>query len=130
MVKPPLHSTGAPPEESEESAVPVRSGLTVAPEGTARQGASADPAVPAVPASRGRRIHLCRRRALWVPTWAGWFMIFLVVGGTLAFFVLRIHPFLAVTEDVKTDTLIVEGWLCDDAEGSSPSAVPSGWGDS
>jgi hypothetical protein len=62
---------------------------------------------------------LFRKRAVWLPTWRGWILLALSFGGLLSFVVRHIHPFLAVTQTVSANVLIVGGWLPDDALKSS-----------
>lgn len=58
-----------------------------------------------------RFFGLLRRKEKWVLSWRGRF----VVWGTLAIFaiifILKIHSFLAVTERVDTQYLVIEGWV-------------------
>jgi uncharacterized SAM-binding protein YcdF (DUF218 family) len=51
------------------------------------------------------------RKERWGPSWRGWVVIF--VGASLAFyiFLFRIYPFLAVTDRVDANVLVVEGWV-------------------
>jgi hypothetical protein len=51
------------------------------------------------------------RKERWAPSWRGWVVI--LVGALLAFYVslLRVYPFLAVTQRVNTSVLVVEGWI-------------------
>ena len=70
--------------------------------------------------SRLRRIgtmlenwKLVRQRAGRVPTWRGWLLSLLMVAVAATGAVRMVHPFLAVTERVSTDVLVVEGWVPD-----------------
>ncbi len=56
---------------------------------------------------------LLRRRESWRPTWRGWLALALGLGVLTFLFILRIHPFLAVTEPVTGGLLVVEGWAPD-----------------
>jgi uncharacterized SAM-binding protein YcdF (DUF218 family) len=51
------------------------------------------------------------RKERWGLSWLGWLIA--VAGTTIAFFVVLfgIYPFLAVTDRVNTDVLVVEGWV-------------------
>jgi hypothetical protein len=51
----------------------------------------------------------CRQR--WSFSWKGWLLV--CAGGVVLTILLlhSVHPFLAVTERVETDTLVVEGWM-------------------
>jgi hypothetical protein len=65
----------------------------------------------AVPRSDLRFGGLITRRERWGLSWRGWLwmvLLCLVAGCSL---VLVVHPFLAVTHRVKTDVLVVEGWI-------------------
>jgi len=67
------------------------------------------PALPEKP--KHRFFGLLKRKEKWVLSWRGR----LVVWGGLAVlgvvFILKVHPFLAVTERVDTQYLVVEGWV-------------------
>jgi hypothetical protein len=58
---------------------------------------------------------LFHRRSLWVPTCRGWLLVLLVVGGVTVGFGRAVYPFLALTEPVRGDALVIEGWLSDSA---------------
>lgn len=51
------------------------------------------------------------RKERWGLSWRGWLLITLVALMTMYVAVLNVYPFLAVTHRVKTDTLVVEGWI-------------------
>jgi hypothetical protein len=54
---------------------------------------------------------ILRRKECWVISTRGWFLfatLFLAVSSALIF---TIHSFLAVTDRVPTETLVVEGWI-------------------
>jgi hypothetical protein len=57
------------------------------------------------------RWGLVVRRTRWSLTWRGRALLVLLVTGLTAFIVLRIHPFLAVTQEVESRMLVVEGWI-------------------
>ena len=56
---------------------------------------------------------LLRRRDCLVPTWRGLLLFALLVAGLVALTMSKIHPFLAVTEPVSANILVVEGWVPD-----------------
>jgi DUF218 domain len=51
------------------------------------------------------------RKERWSLSWRGWLIV--LAGIILAFsaFLLRVYPFLAVTDRVDTNVLVVEGWI-------------------
>ena len=60
---------------------------------------------------------MAQRRPCWVPTLRGW-VVLLAFCASLAVFAVRgIFSFLAVTQPVESDMLVVEGWLPDYALG-------------
>jgi len=59
------------------------------------------------------RLGLIKRRNVWLPTWHGWILVFLVVAAVLITGMYRIHAFLAVNQPVNSDVMVVEGWLPD-----------------
>lgn len=54
---------------------------------------------------------LADRRLRWSLSWKGWAATFLAVLGAAILVLRGIHPFLAVTDRVETNTMVVEGWL-------------------
>lgn len=62
-------------------------------------------------AGRHRRFGFFERKERWSLTGGGWALGVGLVVCLLLLVVLRIHPFLAVTERTKADVLVVEGWL-------------------
>lgn len=58
-------------------------------------------------------MRLVRKRTLWLPTWQGSVAILMVLALLLFFFITRIHSFLAKTERVNAEILVVEGWIPD-----------------
>jgi hypothetical protein len=50
------------------------------------------------------------RRERWSLTWGARFLILGVLAGAIMFLVLEAHPFLAPTERVPADILVIEGW--------------------
>ena len=59
------------------------------------------------------RLGLIKRKNVWLPTWRGWVLVFLVVAAALITGMYRIHAFLAVNQPVSSDVMVVEGWLPD-----------------
>lgn len=56
---------------------------------------------------------LLRRRECLLPTWQG-FLLFLLIGaGSILLFAMNVQSFLALTEPVSADVLVVEGWTPD-----------------
>jgi len=61
-----------------------------------------------------QRPHLFLRPAvLPVPTWRTWLILFLLCACGVSILLFCVHPFLAVTDPVGGDILVVEGWLPD-----------------
>lgn len=54
---------------------------------------------------------LANRRERWGLSWKGWIMMGLLIIGLATLFTHRLYPFLAVTDRVDTDALVVEGWV-------------------
>jgi len=73
---------------------------------------TADPH-PQASASGQRKVFggLLVRRERWSLSWRGRFVVLCVVVALAAAVVLGIHPFLAVTNPVHSDYLVVEGWI-------------------
>jgi hypothetical protein len=61
--------------------------------------------------TRRRGFGFFQRKERWSLTGRSWALAFGLVVCLLLLVVLRIHPFLAVTERTKADVLVVEGWL-------------------
>ena len=58
-------------------------------------------------------LRLTQKRNCWVPTWRGWVLLLVVTGG-LAFLGFKaVFPFLAVQDPVRSEILVVEGWVND-----------------
>ena len=62
---------------------------------------------------RGTGGRFWRRRDCWVPTWRTWLIGALALIASVAALVLGAYPFLAVSEPIGAQLLVVEGW-CDD----------------
>ena len=60
---------------------------------------------------KNRLLGLVNRKERWGLSWIGWLVLFfmLVLAGVIVTF--SIYPFLCITERVKTDELVVEGWI-------------------
>jgi hypothetical protein len=56
---------------------------------------------------------LVRRRTCWIPTAIGWLACFAFFVASAFFGILHIYPFLAVTEPVEAEVLVVEGLVND-----------------
>ncbi len=54
-----------------------------------------------------------RKRTLWLPTWQGTVIIAFIFIILVFLFVSQIHSFLAKSERVNTEILVVEGWIPD-----------------
>lgn len=58
-------------------------------------------------------MHLVQRRTCWLPTWQGWLLL-IVLAVILCFGLLKnIYSFLAVNHPVRSEILVIEGWLPD-----------------
>ena len=58
-------------------------------------------------------LSLLRRREVILPTWRGWLAIAILLAAATRGFLAWAHPFLAVTEPVGGEVLVVEGWVPD-----------------
>lgn len=54
---------------------------------------------------------LANRKQRWSLSWKGWVVFLLTSLGAALLFLLKIYPFLAVTDRIETNTMVVEGWL-------------------
>jgi hypothetical protein len=59
------------------------------------------------------RLGLIKRRNVWLPTWRGWVIVFLVAAAGLIIGLPRLHAFLAVNQPISSEVMVVEGWLPD-----------------
>lgn len=59
------------------------------------------------------KLRLFCRRECWVLTWQGWLLILASLGICLIFGITQLYPFLAVSQPITADTLVVEGWIHD-----------------
>jgi len=67
--------------------------------------------LPKAPADRLAFAGLLQRKERWSLSWSGRFLFFALVVGAAVAITIRVHPFLAVTNRVNADVLVVEGWL-------------------
>lgn len=51
------------------------------------------------------------RRTVWWPTFLGWALLFVVVGGAILLWWLRGEAFMSLTERQPAEVLVVEGWI-------------------
>ncbi len=58
-------------------------------------------------------LGLIKRKERWGLTVRGWLLLILFGIGALVVALVCVHPFLAVTDPVRGDILVVEGWLPD-----------------
>jgi len=58
---------------------------------------------------------LLRRRTCWLPTWRGGLLFVLILSLAGLGFVRTIHGFLALSDPMPAEILVVEGWCSDDA---------------
>lgn len=63
--------------------------------------------------SRKAFYGFARRCECLVPTWRGWLLLVLFGIVMFASAVSRVHSFLAITEPVRAEVLVVEGWVPD-----------------
>jgi len=54
-----------------------------------------------------------KRRSCLVPTWRGWFLVGLILIMLIGLLMRNIPLFLAVTDPIKADVLVIEGWAPD-----------------
>jgi uncharacterized SAM-binding protein YcdF (DUF218 family) len=57
------------------------------------------------------RLRLFRRRTIWCPTWASWFLVATILLTLPAAWLNYGESFLASTHRVPADVLVVEGWI-------------------
>lgn len=57
--------------------------------------------------------RLFTKKQCWVPTWRGWVLVIVVLGALFLGAIHQVYPFLAPTERVEAELLIIEGWLPD-----------------
>ncbi|NEU74268.1 YdcF family protein [Hassallia byssoidea VB512170] len=59
------------------------------------------------------RIRLIKRQQMWTLTAPGWVIAIALMISVMFFSITHLYPFLAVTSPIKTDVLVVEGWVTD-----------------
>jgi DUF218 domain-containing protein len=62
---------------------------------------------------RRNRWRFLSKKERWGFTWQGWLALFLVLVLTAVAFLTGIHPFLTPTHRVRSNILVVEGWVPD-----------------
>jgi hypothetical protein len=92
-----------------EAAKPApRPDLAVGPKANAVKSQKPD----ATSEKRTRRCFgLQKRKEKWVLTWRGRFVVWTALAVLGVVFILAVHPFLAITDRVDTQYLVVEGWV-------------------
>jgi hypothetical protein len=62
-----------------------------------------------------RRLYLSlfSQKSVWLPTGRGWMVLAFLLGGSTLFCGSRAHSFLAVSQPVQANILILEGWTAD-----------------
>jgi hypothetical protein len=60
------------------------------------------------------KIRLIKRQEIWMLTIQGWVILFALLAYLLTFLFSNLYPFLAVTSPIKSDVLVIEGWIKDD----------------
>jgi uncharacterized SAM-binding protein YcdF (DUF218 family) len=56
-------------------------------------------------------LGLVNRKERWGLSWIGWLMLLFMLVLAVIIVAFSIYPFLSITERVKTDELVVEGWI-------------------
>ncbi|MBW4479867.1 MAG: YdcF family protein [Tolypothrix brevis GSE-NOS-MK-07-07A] len=59
------------------------------------------------------KIRLIKRQEMWTLTVLGWVIAMALMIYVIFFSITHLYPFLAVTSPIKTDVLVVEGWVKD-----------------
>ena len=59
------------------------------------------------------KIRLLKRQEMWTLTAPGWVIAIALMISVMFFSITHLYPFLAVTSRIKTDVLVVEGWVTD-----------------
>jgi uncharacterized SAM-binding protein YcdF (DUF218 family) len=72
---------------------------------------SDDLATMASPPRKKKLCGLFTRKERWALSAKGWFFLLLLITSVAFLFLFRIQPFLAPTERVETEILVVEGWI-------------------
>jgi hypothetical protein len=58
---------------------------------------------------------LLEYKSQWTLTLQGWALLLLALGAIALIFLTQIQPFLAVSQPIKAEVLVVEGWMGDEA---------------
>jgi hypothetical protein len=61
------------------------------------------------------KIRLIKKGQVWVPTWPGWVIFALIIATFFMVTLYGIQPFLAVNHPIKSEIMVVEGWMPDSA---------------
>jgi uncharacterized SAM-binding protein YcdF (DUF218 family) len=72
------------------------------------------------------RIRLIKRQQVWTLTVLGWVIAMALMISAIFFSIAHLYPFLAVTSPIKTDVLVVEGWVTDYAAEQAFAEFKSG----
>jgi DUF218 domain len=59
------------------------------------------------------KIRLIQRQQMWTLTVQGWVIAIALIISFIGFAITHIHPFLAVSDPIKADILVIEGWIPD-----------------
>ncbi|MBD2606103.1 YdcF family protein [Scytonema hofmannii FACHB-248] len=59
------------------------------------------------------KIRLLKRQEIWTLTAPGWVIAIALMISVMFFSITYLYPFLAVTSPIKTDVLVLEGWVTD-----------------
>lgn len=59
-------------------------------------------------------VKFAHKKEVWIPTWQGFFLLFMLFGGLFYGVTNQLYPFLAQHHPVKNaEIIIIEGWLAD-----------------
>ena len=65
------------------------------------------------PGLKSLQLSLYAKKTAWGPTWRGWLLLFLLAGGFTVIGGRHAHSFLAVSEPVSANVLVIECWAPD-----------------
>jgi uncharacterized SAM-binding protein YcdF (DUF218 family) len=85
-----------------------RSDLAVDPK---KSGARVEKAAAPSEKPKRRLFGLLKRKEKWVLSWRGRLVVWTAILMLGFVFILRVHPFLAVTDRLETQYLVIEGWI-------------------